>query len=848
MKFLRSWLEKYIELSDLQDNDLAKIITTKSSEVEEIQLIDDYFGGKVLVGRIENSKKHPNADRLTIFDVNLGGSKTVQIISAAPNVKDGLLVPVALEGAVLPDFTIIKRNMRGEISEGMSCGKSELFQETGFSDGLWELNNLLSDRKEREYLGISICKVFSDLFPRETIFDIKVLPDRIGVIANHLGMALEINSCLADTNRLTEKAKRLTDSNFDIIKEVTRNISKEDYIQGEFKDSTGYSNSFWLFSLDLKQNNPGDYHLPHDLKKDMFLLEMNLVGGLADLSNYLLRDMGQPSHFFSRRKLSHLAFGEHSDPSKEILPLKWNVQELQFSETFEGLGQLKKVELPVGVRVLKNEKGQTLAVPAISGGKSTKVDSEDDRLVVEIANFPAEEVARNSFRLKYRSDGSKIWAGQVNIRQKLIFLLHLLEILGDEVSLKYIYFWFNPDVFGWTAQSDNPTEALELALNYNWRKIIEVDFEYIVQRLDNRGVDFWKPILEEKLRLLGDYKDGFLNLHPYYTLIQSQEDLLTELAKLIGYDTVFSHYLQFSTERNLHEQYFSLFALKSFCLEYGFNEIITRPFLSEKFLTKESLDVAPTLANAYRSQDVYLRTRLLPSLLKSLSENIKLGHKSPRIFELNKVFNSIPQKGQSRDYTDIKEDNFLALTLISNDPYEATSVLNSLLARISKEKIQTTALENEQGKGYEFITSTIKGTLIQVSKKIKKLYDIPLDKLLWYIEVDLGSWNYQVRELTAYFDESPFPSVSRNYSLYVPNLLLWAEVDKAINQINRKKSDTKIFVSPEERLESEAGQDILNFKVEFINYQRTLASEEISAWEKELFNSLKQISDKIVWR
>jgi phenylalanyl-tRNA synthetase beta chain len=847
MKFLRSWLEKYIELSDLKNKDLSKIITTKSSEVEEFQVIDDYFDGKVLVGRIENCRKHPNADRLTIFDVNLGKKKGVQIISAAPNVKDNLLVPVALEGARLPDFTIVKRNMRGETSEGMCCGKSELLQETGFSDGLWELNNSLGG-KDEEYLGKSVCLVFPELFPQETVFDIKVLPDRIGVIANHLGMALEINSCLADTNRLTEKAKRLTDPNFDIIKEVTRNISKEEYVQGEFEDKTGYSNSFWLFSLDLNQDNSGNYHLSHELKKEMFLLEMNLVGGLADLSNYLLRDMGQPSHFFSRRKLSQLAFGEHSDPSKEILPLKWTVQELESPENFEGLGQLKKADLPVGLKVLKNEKDQTLAVPAISGGKSTKIDAGDNRLVVEIANFPAEEVARNSFRLKYRSDGSKIWAGQVNIRQKLVFLLHLLEILGNTASLKYIYFWFNPDVFGWTVQSCNPTEALELALNYNHRKVIEVDFEYIAQRLDNRGVDFWKPVLQEKLRLLGDYNDGYLNLHPYYTLIGNQDDLLTELAKLIGYDTVFSQYLNFSTDRTLHDQYFSLFSLKSFCLKYGFSEIITRPFLSKQYLSDKSLDTIPTLANAYRSQDIYLRSSLLPSLLKSVSENIKLGHKFPRIFELNKVFKSIPKNGAERDYTKIKEENCLALVLISADPYEASTVINTLLSKISEEKVQVEEFENNEGKGYKYFASPVNAILIQVSKKTKKLYDIPLDKLLWYVELDLGGWDYQVRDLTSYFDESPFPSVSRNYSLFIPCTLVWEEVKEIIKKTYQEKSDTKIFVSPEERLEGKNGLDILNFKIEFINYQRTLSSEEIISWEQELYLSLKKKSEEISWR
>ncbi len=99
MLFLKSWLEDYINLSEFKPAELAEIITRKSSEVEEVNEITERFEGKVLVGKIQSLRKHPEADKLNIFDVNLGEKGTVQIVSAATNARDGLMVPVALDGA-----------------------------------------------------------------------------------------------------------------------------------------------------------------------------------------------------------------------------------------------------------------------------------------------------------------------------------------------------------------------------------------------------------------------------------------------------------------------------------------------------------------------------------------------------------------------------------------------------------------------------------------------------------------------------------------------------------------------------------------------------------------------------
>lgn len=305
MYFLRSWLEDYIDLSKVTNTHLEQLITDKIAEVDELIETNNYFDDKVLIGRIQNVVIHPDADKLKIFQVNLGQNKpSVQIVSAAENVREGMLVPVALIGARLPFLTIAPRKLRGVESQGMCCGKSELMLEDE-SKGLWELEKDLDAIIDYDLiLGKPLYEFLNQYFQNETIIDIKVLPDKMSQIGNHLGMSLELAIALENYDLLTELAQNLLNPDYidstypSFLAENNKNTEQTNKI--DFSDQTGnYANQFNLYSLELEKN----YILTHLLQKRMFLTGRNLVGNVADLSNYLLADIGQPSHFFDADKL-----------------------------------------------------------------------------------------------------------------------------------------------------------------------------------------------------------------------------------------------------------------------------------------------------------------------------------------------------------------------------------------------------------------------------------------------------------------------------------------------------------------------------------------------------------------
>ena len=302
MLFLQSWLEDYIDLKHTSSQQLAELITMKSSEVEEVTVVTDYYGGKVLVGQIRNLRPHPEADKLNIFDVYLGSDQSsVVIVSAAINVREGLFVPIAMVGTQLAFFKVGVRKLRGVESHGICLGRSELMLETQMSSGLWELEKEINKvgKNPQEILGMSICEVLPAYFPAQTVMDIKILPDKIGQAGNHLGMALEIASCLENMNYLTPRAQYLLNS-ADINTELEVNpVPTSQEIAVEFQDNTGYTNSFNTYQLQLTS----EFILPHSLQLRMMLTNHNLIATPADLSNYLLADVGQPTHFFDTDKV-----------------------------------------------------------------------------------------------------------------------------------------------------------------------------------------------------------------------------------------------------------------------------------------------------------------------------------------------------------------------------------------------------------------------------------------------------------------------------------------------------------------------------------------------------------------
>ncbi len=179
MKVSLSWLKEYVSV-DLDVDDMAAKLTMAGLEVDAVEERYDYLAN-IVIARVDEVKKHPNADKLSVCKVNAGGSDSIQIVCGAPNVREGMFVPCALPGAVLPgDLKIKKGKLRGEVSQGMLCSASELRLNTDAS-GIMDLEgDFIAGTPLEDALKIS-----------DTVFEIDLTPNRPDCLS-YIGVAREV--------------------------------------------------------------------------------------------------------------------------------------------------------------------------------------------------------------------------------------------------------------------------------------------------------------------------------------------------------------------------------------------------------------------------------------------------------------------------------------------------------------------------------------------------------------------------------------------------------------------------------------------------------------------------------
>lgn len=816
MLYLRSWLEDYIDLVEISDQKLSDLISLKSGEVEDFSVIKDWFGGKVLVGKIENCRKHPNADKLNIFDVNIGNKGKVQIVSAAPNVREGLLVPVALVGCRLAYMTLSERKMRGESSFGMCLGKSELMLETKFSSGLWELEGEFKNFNREVVLGQSICEAFPEYFPTQTVFEIKYLQDKIASLGCHLGLSLEIAKFLENPNLLKPKAQRIlnTDSFWQDFQTQALKIENTTLPKANFKDDQNYTNFFSLFNLELES----EFNLPHQIQQRMFFTQKNLTDSIADLSNYLLFDVGQPSHFFITKT--------------EDFDWNWKIEKLEKEVEFAGLGNLKKAILPKNTQALVNSQN-LLWLPNISGSGDLAVTKLDQKIYIELANFMKEEVARNSFKLNYRSDTTRFANGGISLQASLVWLLTFLEILTqNQIKFKLTNFlkWLNPahELFKSLASNANFLEFAKVILNNGSVSGIEIDLGTLAARVES---DLKPNQLEKYLHLLGNWDGKILYPERFYGCLDSFEEVVFEVAKLFGLENIQHQYLHFTTEQNKSQSFEAFWNLKEIFSQNGFQEIITRPLVNPKYLisnfTKEK-DTALTAISTQRQDENRLRDGLLTSLLKSAFENFIRGEKNINLFELDKIY--------SFD-NNLQEKLVLEAISLNENPYLLTYLIQILATKMGV-KIEFEKYESVLGKGYLYKLGKTEIKLLELTNKLKKEYQIPHTKKTWWLRVDLTNWNQKINPYDLFKDQTDYPILSRSYSVIVSKEFFWTQIDKLVS--SKKPHQIEVCLEPKERFENSTTTDILNFDVRFSSYFRNITNQEIENFEEDLFANLKQ--------
>ena len=353
MKFSVNWLREFVDLPK-NPEEIADLLTRAGIEIKKIETRGANVEN-VVVSQIIASSRHPNADRLTVCEVDDGSGSKRQIVCGATNYKAGDKVPLALPGAKLPNGTEIRKSkLRGVESEGMLCSPIEL----GLGEDASGLLILSPDAK----VGAPI----ADLFPADTILDVEITPNR-GDLLSHFGLAREIaalTGAAAPSPRPGETARGRLGS-------ITIAATSE-------------CPFFSLRKIDNVKVGP----TPQWLRAKIESVGVRSINNIVDISNFVMLELGQPTHAFDADKLNGGI----------------NVRLARDGEKFLALDGKTYSLKPDNCVIADQERA--VGIGGVMGGEETGVTDSTKNILLEAAYFLPASIRRTARDLNLQSDAS----------------------------------------------------------------------------------------------------------------------------------------------------------------------------------------------------------------------------------------------------------------------------------------------------------------------------------------------------------------------------------------------------------------------------------------------------------
>jgi len=579
MQFPESWLRSFCN-PPISSQQLADTLTMAGLEVEELTAVAPPFAG-VVVGQILTAEQHPNADRLRICQVDVGQAEPLSIVCGAPNARAGLKVPCALVGAALPPgeggqpFQIRVGKLRGVESQGMLCSAREL-KLSDEHGGLLELaGDAVVGRDIREHLALD-----------DKLFTLKLTPN-LAHCLSVFGVAREV-SALTGTPLLQPE-----------FPSVPSQIPDRLPVSVQASDLCG------RFSGRIVRGVNTQVQTPDWMVERLARCGQRSVSPLVDISNYVMFELGRPSHIFDLDKIHGGLQVRWGRPGEELKLLN---------------GNTVAIDEQVGV-IADDLAVESLA--GIMGGNATAVSDDTTNIYIEAAFWWPKAIAGRSRRFNFSTDAGHRFERGVDPSTTVEHVERItrlvLEICGGQAG---------------------PLDDQTLALP---------DSKPVVLRVARAQKVIGMPLTQAQcagaLRRLGltvSEGEGTVTVSPpaFRFDLQIEEDLIEEVARVIGYEQLPKTPPQAPiTAKIRSETQRGPFAVRRQLAQLGYQETINFSFVDARWEHELAGNPDPVkLLNPISSQMDVMRSSLLGSLISVLKFNLDRKALRVRLFELGRVF------------------------------------------------------------------------------------------------------------------------------------------------------------------------------------------------------------------
>ncbi|MBE50103.1 MAG: phenylalanine--tRNA ligase subunit beta [Flavobacteriales bacterium] len=743
MKISLDWLCDYVKL-DLSVQEIADLLTDIGLEVEKIDFHEHVKGNLegVVIGKVIKCEKHPNADRLNVTQVDIGEKDYLSIVCGAPNVRKGLIVPVATVGTRLysdkDSFKIKRSKIRGEVSEGMICGPDEigLGDDTG---GVMELeNDSVVGQNASEYFQLK----------KDVVFEIGLTPNRSDAMC-HVGVARDIQAAINFRKGLNNQICKPSVDKFSVGK-----IDDKFSVKVVRKDLCDRYSGVTISGVKVSSS-------PKWLRQRLASIGIESINNIVDVTNYVLHELGQPLHAFDLSKVN-----DH-----EIM-----VNTVSKNTLFTTLDSVDRQISEDDLMICDSKR--PLCVAGVYGGLDSGVSSKTSEIFLESAVFDSVSIRKTSKRHSLSTDASfRFERGcdpDITVYALKRASLLIQEIAGGRISSNIV------DIYNTSVKS------VEILLNYS------TIYNVIGQKIDKNIV---KSILKDLEIVILEETNKALSLRvPKFRVDVTREvDVVEEILRIYGYNNLKSKNYFHIPFINYNTSFYgnSQNKISTLLANNGFSEIMNNSITRSKNNNCiKDLDDSHNIhiINPLSSELDVMRRTLIYGILESISYNYNRQLSRIRFFEFGKIYsysdNRILEKNRlslaisgkldlegwnrfdkDSDYFDLKENVELVLSILGIEDY------------ISKDF---------NGLGVSYGTKYQKdgNNLVyfgQLKDDILKSFDIK--KSVFYAEFD---WD-KILEISAmdhvvYQEISKFPSVRRDLSLLIDNKISYNQLkDLALN-------------------------------------------------------------------
>ncbi len=583
MQFPESWLRAFCN-PPLTSQQLADTLTMAGLEVEELRPFAPAFTG-VVVGQILSAEQHPNADRLRVCQVDVGQGAPLNIVCGAPNARAGIKVPCATVGALLPPgedgkpFAIKLGKLRGVESQGMLCSAKEL-QISEESNGLLELgDDAVVGRNIREQLGLD-----------DMLFTLKLTPNLAHCLSVY-GIAREV-SALTDTPLVQPEFPK-------VAVQATDRLP----VSVQASDLCGRFSGRVVRGVNTKAQTPAW------MVERLARCGQRSISPLVDISNYVMFELGRPSHIFDLDKI-------HGG-----LQVRWGREGEQLKLLN---GNTITVDAEVGV-IADDQQVESLA--GIMGGDATAVSDDTQNIFIEAAFWWPKAIAGRSRRYNFSTDAGHRFERGVDPSTTVEHVERITQLVLDICG-------------GQAGPLDDQTLALP-------------EGKPVTLRVARAAKVIGMPVTQAQcagaLRRLGldvTEGEGTVTVAPpaFRFDLQIEEDLIEEVARVIGYEQLPTNPpLAPITAKLRAESKRGPFAVRRQLAQLGYQETINFSFVEERWERELAGNTDPIkLLNPIASQMGVMRSSLLGSLIAVLKFNLDRKAQRVRLFEVGRVFRKDP--------------------------------------------------------------------------------------------------------------------------------------------------------------------------------------------------------------